>query len=91
METQIRIIRSETIGWEVVKDLRLYENPVFMAPGQPSKKGTNPDDSGADLVYFETDSKGAVFSVGSLCWNSSIAVDDGVSKVTKTVLERFLS
>jgi len=54
-------------------------------------KGTNPDDSGADLVYFETPSKGAVFSVGSLCWNSSIAVDDGVSKVTKAVLERFLS
>jgi succinoglycan biosynthesis transport protein ExoP len=44
METQIRIIRSETIGWEVVKDLRLYENPVFMAPGLPVKKGTNPED-----------------------------------------------
>lgn len=54
-------------------------------------KGMNPEDSGADLVYFETESRGAVFSVGSLCWNSSIAVDDGVSKVTKTVLERFLS
>lgn len=54
-------------------------------------KGMNPDDSGADLVYFETDFQGAVFSVGSLCWNSSIAVDDGVSKVTKTVLARFLS
>ncbi len=53
-------------------------------------KGTNPDDSGADLVYFETDSQGAVFSVGSLCWNSSIAVDDGVSRVTKGVLEQFL-
>lgn len=53
-------------------------------------KGMNPEDSGADLVYFETPSGGAVFSVGSLCWNSSIAVDDGVSRVTKNVLEKFL-
>jgi N,N-dimethylformamidase len=54
-------------------------------------KGMNAENSGADLVYFETDSHGAVFSVGSLCWNSSIIVDDGVSAVTKAVLQQFLS
>ncbi len=54
-------------------------------------KGMNAENSGADLVFFETESRGAVFSVGSLCWNSSIIVDDGVSAVTKAVLQRFLS
>ena len=53
-------------------------------------KGTNPEESGADLVYFETPSHGAVFSVGSLCWTLSIAVDEGISRVTANVLRRFL-
>ena len=53
-------------------------------------KGDNPDDSGADLVIFETSSGGAVFSAGSLCWTLSIIVDEGVSRVTANVLRRFL-
>ena len=53
-------------------------------------KGTNGDESGADLVLYETASGGAVFSVGSLCWTLSIAVDEGVSGVTANVLRRFL-
>ncbi|MBI1299732.1 carboxypeptidase regulatory-like domain-containing protein [bacterium] len=54
-------------------------------------KGINPDDTGADLAYFETDGGGAVFAAGSLCWTLSIIVDDGVSRITKNVLQRFLS
>jgi hypothetical protein len=53
-------------------------------------KGDNPDDSGADLVIFETPSGGAVFSAGSLCWTLSIIVDEGVSRVTANVLRHFL-
>jgi hypothetical protein len=53
-------------------------------------KGTNGDESGADMVLYETASGGAVFSVGSLCWTLSIAVDEGVSGVTANVLRRFL-
>ncbi|GIW80828.1 MAG: hypothetical protein KatS3mg105_2635 [Gemmatales bacterium] len=53
-------------------------------------KGLNPDDGGADMVYFETPSKGAVFSVGSICWVSSLIVDDHVSRITTNVLKRFL-
>ncbi len=49
-----------------------------------------PDGDGADLAYFETPGGGAVFATGSLCWTLSIIVDDGVSKVTRNVLTRFL-
>jgi N,N-dimethylformamidase len=52
-------------------------------------KGTNPDEGGADLVYFETPGGGAVFSVGSICWPSSVLADDAVSRITANVLSRF--
>lgn len=53
-------------------------------------KGTNPDDGGAEMVYYETASGGAVFSVGSITWPASILVDDGVSRITANVINRFL-
>jgi len=52
-------------------------------------KGMNPVDTGAEMVMFETPSGGAVLSAGSLCWTLSIAVDEGVSNVTRNVLGRF--
>jgi hypothetical protein len=54
-------------------------------------KGINIDEGGADLVHYVTPSGGAVFSVGSIAWSSSILVDDCVSQITRNVLERFLS
>ena len=42
------------------------------------------------MVLYQTESGGAVFSAGSLCWTLSIPVDEGVSKVTANVLRRFL-
>lgn len=53
-------------------------------------KGTNPDDGGADMIYYETASRGAVFSVGSISYTCSIIVDDTVSTLTANVLRRFL-
>lgn len=53
-------------------------------------KGMNPENSGADLVYYETPSGGAVFSSGSLNWPLACPVDDMVSRVTANVLRRFL-
>ncbi|MEO2031434.1 MAG: N,N-dimethylformamidase beta subunit family domain-containing protein [Planctomycetaceae bacterium] len=53
-------------------------------------RGTNPDDSGADLTIYETPSGGSVFSAGSLCWTLSLPVDDGTSAVTRNVLNRSL-
>ena len=52
-------------------------------------KGMNPDDSGADLVLYETAGGGAVFSVGSLNWPLALPVDGGVSRVTANVLRRL--
>ncbi len=52
-------------------------------------KGTNPDKGGADLVCFSTASGGAVFSAGSICWPSSLLVDDAVSRITANVLRRY--
>jgi N,N-dimethylformamidase len=54
-------------------------------------KGTNAEDGGADMVIFDTPGGGAVFSTGSICYVSSLPVDDGVSAVTRNVLRRFLS
>jgi N,N-dimethylformamidase len=54
-------------------------------------KGTNVDDGGAELAHYETSSGGAVFSAGSIAWPSAILIDDCVSRITRNVLERFLS
>lgn len=52
-------------------------------------KGTNPNDGGADMVHFEL-GQGAVFSVGSITWVSSLFPDAHVSRVTRNVVEQFL-
>lgn len=52
-------------------------------------KGANPDDGGAEMVYFET-GQGAVFSVGSITWVSSLFPDEHVSRITRNVLEGLL-
>jgi hypothetical protein len=52
-------------------------------------KGTNPDDGGAEMVYFET-GQGAVFSVGSITWVSSLFPDEHVSRITRNALEGLM-
>ncbi len=53
-------------------------------------KGTNQDDGGAEIVYYETASGGAVYSVGSITYVASILVDKALSKMTANVIRRFL-
>jgi N,N-dimethylformamidase len=53
-------------------------------------KGLNPDEGGAEMVTYETESGGAVFSVGSITWPSSVLIDEHVSRITRNVLTRFL-
>jgi hypothetical protein len=67
-----------------------------IAPDSPTNivhlaKGTNPDNSGADLVIHDTPDGGAVFSVGSLNWTLALPVDAAVSQITANVLRRFLA
>ncbi len=54
-------------------------------------KGLNPDDGGAEMVIFDTESGGGTFSVGSITWPSSIPIDDNVSRITANVLRRFMA
>ncbi|REJ88947.1 MAG: carboxypeptidase regulatory-like domain-containing protein [Planctomycetota bacterium] len=53
-------------------------------------KGTNPENEGADAAIYETHSGGAVFAAGSMCWPLSLPIDEGISAVTRNVLQRFL-
>jgi hypothetical protein len=53
-------------------------------------RGMNENDGGAEIIYHETASGGAVFSVGSITWTASILVDSAVSKMTHNVLKKFL-
>lgn len=52
-------------------------------------RGMNVDDGGAEMVIFDTPSGGKVFSAGSICYVSSLPVDEGISHITKNVLRRF--
>ena len=54
-------------------------------------RGLNPDSGGGEIVHYDTDSGGAVFSVGSISYPSSILVDDVISRITANVINRFLS
>jgi N,N-dimethylformamidase len=60
------------------------KNAVLLA------RGRNPDDGGAQLVYFETPGGGAVFSAGSITYTSALLVDRPISTITANVLRRFL-
>lgn len=66
-----------------------------ISPSSPANtrllaKGLNPDEGGAEMIIHEPGRGAAVFSAGSICWTSSLLVDDAVSKVTANVLRRFL-
>lgn len=66
-----------------------------ISPSSPKQtqvlaRGLNPDAGGADMAIFDTPRGGAVFSAGSICWPSSLLVDDGVSRITANVVRRFL-
>jgi hypothetical protein len=53
-------------------------------------KGLNPDEGGAELVWFETAGGGAVFSAGSITYPTGLLCDPPTSTITANVLERFL-
>ncbi|MEE3257727.1 MAG: N,N-dimethylformamidase beta subunit family domain-containing protein [Candidatus Latescibacterota bacterium] len=53
-------------------------------------KGLNLDEGGAEIVYHRTASGGEVFSVGLISYPSVLSVDDAISRITASVLDRFL-
>jgi N,N-dimethylformamidase len=66
-----------------------------MSPSSPANtillaKGTNPENGGADMTIYDTESGGAVFSVGSITWSACVLVDPYISRITSNVINRFL-
>ncbi|WP_432970523.1 N,N-dimethylformamidase beta subunit family domain-containing protein [Dactylosporangium sp. CA-233914] len=63
---------------------------VHAPPGtQVLARGRNADGGGAEITYFETARGGAVFSVGSVSFISSLLVDPVVSALADNVVRRF--
>jgi N,N-dimethylformamidase len=61
---------------------------TYVAPGEDPQSLWH-----ADMVYYELPSGGAVFSVGSIAWTGALSHnggDNGVARITRNVLARFL-
>jgi N,N-dimethylformamidase len=59
----------------------------------PGLDGIEHPDVRADMVFFETQAGGAVWSTGSIAWSCALAVnrhDNNVARITANVLRRFL-
>ena len=59
----------------------------------PSIDGTNNQNVRADMVYYQTQNDGAVFSVGSINWLGSLShnnYENNVSRITENVLREFV-
>jgi hypothetical protein len=54
-------------------------------------RGLNPDQGGAELVYFETGSSGAVFSAGSITYPTALLCDPPTSAITANVINKLLT
>ncbi|KAI4277269.1 MAG: hypothetical protein LQ337_001916 [Flavoplaca oasis] len=55
--------------------------------------GTTSDKIRSDIVYFETPSEGAVFSVGSINWVGALAwkaFDNNIARISSNVLHEFV-
>jgi N,N-dimethylformamidase len=66
--------------------------PEDMLDPTPDMSGTQNETIRSDLVYFETEGGGAVFSTGSIAWASAMAwnrYENEVSRLTLNVLRRF--
>ena len=65
---------------------------VLLARGTNDGAPTEPgqETGGAEMVLHETESGGAVFSVGSITYPCSLLVDTNISKVTLNVVRKFL-
>ncbi|CAN5678374.1 hypothetical protein BH09CHL1_BH09CHL1_01860 [soil metagenome] len=53
-------------------------------------KGINIEEGGADMIVYELENGGKVFSVGSITWVASLFPDPHVPAITKNVIDRFL-
>jgi len=72
---------------------RLYDLMVgSVVDTLPTGDDDAPEPLRADMVFFETEGGGAVFSVGSIAWSGSLSYngyDNNVCRITTNVLRRF--
>jgi N,N-dimethylformamidase len=69
---------------------RVVEEVVMLFPEQTG--GQQDPEVHADIVYFRTPAGGEVFSVGSIAWSGALLsndCDNGISRITENVLQRF--
>lgn len=67
--------------------------PERLLCAYPGIDGISHSDVRADMVFFSTIKRGAVFSTGSITWAGSLAhnkFDNNVARITGNVLKRFL-
>ena len=74
--------RAPRVGAENAGRRRSRSIASALRPGQET--------GGAEMVLHETESGGAVFSVGSITYPCSLLVDTNISKVTLNVVRKFL-
>jgi len=51
----------------------------------------NPQDGGAEMIWYELPGGGRVFSAGSITFAPSLLVDGACSQITANVLRRVLA
>ncbi len=51
--------------------------------------GTNPDNGGAHMIYYQTNGGGQIFSASSISYTRTLEVDNNTSIITKNVIDRF--
>lgn len=81
----------------VLASSRLHTDVYLMTPEDlldptPTWSGTQCDLIRADMVFFETQDGGAVFSTGSIAWAGALAwngYDNHIAAITENVIRRF--
>jgi hypothetical protein len=71
-------------GWETDK-----VGPLSPASAALLARGLNPDQGGADVVYFETGAGGAVLSAGSISFPGSLVVDPNLQILVRHFLDAW--
>jgi N,N-dimethylformamidase len=74
---------------ETIEEIKISTAPISVHYTPASA----PDHGQADLVFFETQNDGAMFSTGSITWMSSTPeknYDNDVAIITRNVLTRFM-
>jgi N,N-dimethylformamidase len=72
-----------------------YQKAVEEVPmSSPFTGGTKSSDCYSDMVYYETRKGGAVFTVSSISWSSTLSYngyDNSVSRITENVVRTFMA